>query len=77
MATALYIACAAGLCRRKASQTDKARVLGLRMRQCDDALVRHLASGSTEHDMELEGFDIDWDMDRRIQANSWPRQQKP
>jgi hypothetical protein len=31
---------------------------------------------SKEYDMKLEGFDIDWDLDRRIQANSWPRQKK-
>jgi hypothetical protein len=32
---------------------------------------------SKEYDMKLEGFDIDWDFDHRIQANSWPRQKQP
>jgi hypothetical protein len=32
---------------------------------------------SYEYDMKLKGFDIDWDMDHRIQVNSWPRQEKP
>jgi hypothetical protein len=32
---------------------------------------------SKEYDMKLEGFDIDWDLDHRVQSHSWPRQKQP
>jgi len=42
-----------------------------------DGRDNHCRQSSNEDDMKADGFDIDWDFDRRVLANSWPRQNKP